>query len=239
MVFYKIARLSVMTKRKILLTETQILKNNKSAERARRAAGVKPMKMFVNDEERVAADKASKRKYRNDNRDVINARARVSRAAQRERGEISVKLSPEKRIEVLAKRKAYRLKNREKIRDSARKSYIKNATRHIWGNLKARAKKQGIPFDLEESDVVAPECCPVLGIKLERSGGLGRLDSSPSVDRIIPSLGYVKGNVVVISYRANRIKNDATLEELRKITLFYEKQFEMSGIALLRLMENL
>jgi hypothetical protein len=54
--------------------------------------------------------------------------------------------------------------------------------------------------------------------------GVGKFDScSPSLDRIVPELGYVKGNVRVISDRANRIKRDATLEELRAIVKYVEE----------------
>lgn len=79
-----------------------------------------------------------------------------------------------------------------------------------------RSKAKGIPFDLELSDVVIPTNCPVLGIKLEP--GVERVGwSSPSLDRKYPEQGYVKGNVRVISYRANTLKNNASLEEMEKI----------------------
>ena len=58
--------------------------------------------------------------------------------------------------------------------------------------------------------------CPVLGIPLVIGEGACS-DNSPSIDRIIPELGYVKGNIKVISRRANRIKNDATPDELFKV----------------------
>jgi hypothetical protein len=70
---------------------------------------------------------------------------------------------------------------------------------------------------------VVPDKCPILGIELFISEkGVGRTDNSPSLDRIIPSLGYVKGNIAVISQRANRIKNDATLEEITKLKAWLE-----------------
>ena len=50
--------------------------------------------------------------------------------------------------------------------------------------------------------------------------------SAPSLDRLIPKLGYVKGNIVIVSTRANTIKRDATPEELMKIAKFYEKVFK-------------
>lgn len=84
---------------------------------------------------------------------------------------------------------------------------------------KDRALKKGLPFDIELTDIKIPEVCPVLGIPLviSRRGRSGWFDDSPSLDRVNPAKGYVKGNVHVISNRANRIKMDATYEELLKI----------------------
>lgn len=80
------------------------------------------------------------------------------------------------------------------------------------------AKKVGLPFNLEASDLVVPDMCPVLGMPLQINTSPGPKLNSPSVDRIRPELGYVKGNVAVISMKANQIKNNATLEELEKVT---------------------
>ena len=95
--------------------------------------------------------------------------------------------------------------------------------RALWlNNVKYRAARKGIPFDLTTDDLVFPAVCPVLGIPIRaRSGSFS--DNSPSVDRTIPALGYVKGNVVIMSYRANRIKCHASLDDLRKIVAYMEK----------------
>lgn len=87
-----------------------------------------------------------------------------------------------------------------------------------------RAKNNGYPFSLRENDIVIPACCPVLGTPLDISSGRGMSDkdNSPSLDRLIPKKGYVPGNVVVVSHRANRLKNDATLSEMKRILAFYE-----------------
>lgn len=79
--------------------------------------------------------------------------------------------------------------------------------------LRSSAKKRGITFDLIFEKIEIPERCPVLDIPLD---GRDR-DHQWSFDKLIPSLGYVEGNVRVISMKANRIKNNATLEELEKI----------------------
>lgn len=90
---------------------------------------------------------------------------------------------------------------------------------------KARAKSKGLEFTLTKADIKLNKKCPLLGIKIDYSsdkaithGRKGRQKNSPSLDRIDSSKGYTPDNVWVISSRANTIKNDATLEELKLIT---------------------
>jgi hypothetical protein len=84
---------------------------------------------------------------------------------------------------------------------------------------RARAKKLGLEFNLEESDIVIPKICPVLGIPLyfSNTGKKGATDNTPTLDRVDNSKGYLKGNVFVISSRANLLKRDAEEWELRAI----------------------
>ena len=84
---------------------------------------------------------------------------------------------------------------------------------------KQRAKLKQIDFNLELNDFEIPEVCPVLGIKLIASKD-NKSNNSPSLDRIDNSKGYVKGNVRVISWRANHIKTDATLSELESVVAY-------------------
>lgn len=79
--------------------------------------------------------------------------------------------------------------------------------------LRSKAKKNGIDFDIEFEDLIIPELCPVLQIPLD---GHDR-DHQWSFDKIVPEKGYVKGNVKIISMRANRLKNNATIPDLEKI----------------------
>lgn len=99
-----------------------------------------------------------------------------------------------------------------------RLKYNEDAQRRIYQRCKSRAKIAGIPFNLDLNDIVVPTHCPVLGILLKTSTGRqGYHPASPSLDKIRPHLGYVKGNVRVISARANLLKNDASVEELEKV----------------------
>jgi hypothetical protein len=83
-----------------------------------------------------------------------------------------------------------------------------------------RAERDGLEFSIDVSSLVLPTHCPVLGLELFITGE-GRTDHSPTLDRIDNKRGYIPGNVVVVSWRANRLKNDATLDEIRKLAAFY------------------
>lgn len=82
-------------------------------------------------------------------------------------------------------------------------------------NMKARAKREGIPFDLTLDEMEWPSSCSVLGIPLVYDLGRGKtMDDSPSIDRIDPNKGYTKDNIRIISNKANTMKSNATKEEL-------------------------
>ena len=82
---------------------------------------------------------------------------------------------------------------------------------------KGRKKDEKWGWSLEYEDIHFPTHCPLLGYELNYSGGKGQDNSNASLDRIDPTKGYVKGNVWVISYRANVLKNNASVEELEML----------------------
>lgn len=85
----------------------------------------------------------------------------------------------------------------------------------IWQRTKKRAKENRTTFRLTIFDIPdIPDICPILGIKIQPNDKAGPIDSSPSIDRIVPNLGYVPGNIRIISNRANRLRADATVKEL-------------------------
>ena len=84
-------------------------------------------------------------------------------------------------------------------------------------SARKRANKNGLAFDLCIDDIAIPLACPVLGIILSKDNKVS-CSNSPSLDRLIPSKGYVKGNVNIISMRANLIKNNASYDELINIS---------------------
>jgi hypothetical protein len=98
----------------------------------------------------------------------------------------------------------------------------KHPAMQLVASAKFRAKRDGIPFDIEKSDIVIPSHCPIFGIPLVFKEGKGPSDNSPTLDRVHPNKGYVKDNVRVISHRANHKKQNNTVEDL-ELLLRYMK----------------
>ena len=94
-----------------------------------------------------------------------------------------------------------------------------NPAKQMFQSAKRRAKVSHVPFSLVVDDIKIPVYCPVSGEPLVYGGG----DNAPSLDRLVPARGYVPGNVVVISSRINRIKNDASPRLLRTIADWMEQ----------------
>ena len=117
--------------------------------------------------------------------------------------------------------KKYRQSHKDEINEKSKFEYDQFGKRFIylmWSRAKKRAKEKSIPFEIEVSDIIIPDMCPVLGIKfVVSSNGKGPGDTSPSLDRIDSKLGYTKENVKVISFKANRIKSDAEVNDVEKV----------------------
>jgi hypothetical protein len=114
----------------------------------------------------------------------------------------------------------YRIQNIEKNRAYRCKNYHKHRDVKMVAAARRRAKQKGLAFSITVDDVSIPEYCPVLGIKIKHNYKKMQIDSSPTIDRCIPELGYVRGNVRVISWRANRLKSNATPEELALVAAY-------------------
>lgn len=127
---------------------------------------------------------------------------------------------------------ANKLRCREYYSNRGREATIQyksnNIQKYLYQSAKARAKQRGEEFSIELGDIIVPEVCPILGIPLKYNRGV-KQDNSYSLDRIDSSKGYIKGNIWVISLRANRIKNDSTVEELRLIANKVEQKLKEHG----------
>lgn len=143
----------------------------------------------------------------------------------------------------------YRRSNKERVNERNRESYRRNKTirratqkkyetkmlefgreninsryskRRLAEAAKTRAKRYNVPFSITADDFDIPELCPVLGVKLERAK-VKMTRNSVSLDRIIPELGYVPGNIIVVCMRANSIKQDASPDEIIRVGTFFKR----------------
>lgn len=131
----------------------------------------------------------------------------------------------------------YREKNKDKIRRQAesmreernakrrqnrRRQLLEDPIPFLIESSRRRAKKRDMEHTITASDIKIPRNCPVLGIPIFVGSGRA-CPNSPSLDRIDSSKGYTRENVIVVSWRANDLKRDATVEEMRKLYYFYKE----------------
>lgn len=89
----------------------------------------------------------------------------------------------------------------------------RSLARRLCQRASQRARKQGIGYSLDPLALNIPERCPVLGVQMT----LQNRDSTPTLDRMDPTKGYTQDNVSVISWRANSLKKNGTLEEFENL----------------------
>lgn len=93
----------------------------------------------------------------------------------------------------------------------------KNIEAYLCSVAKQSAKKRGLEFNITPEDINIPDNCPVFGFPLIITAE-NRHPQSPSIDRVDSSKGYVKGNIQIISWRANYLKGNGTPEEFKQLT---------------------
>lgn len=108
----------------------------------------------------------------------------------------------------------YYKKYQKSIRKATKQWQETHQAEVLWHCAKQRAKRFEHKFTILSEDVLIPDKCPILGIKLTNIRGHGRIWTNASLDRIDSTKGYVKGNIQVISDLANRMKQNATPEQL-------------------------
>lgn len=168
---------------------------------------MKPRRKTTEEAVRKALRRTHNRRYKERNRDALNAARRAQHpewwAANKER--------------ILAERRTPEKRESARVYEIQRRHSGIIAARLMLSKARQRAKKHGIACTITLADIFVPETCPLLGIPLFVSTDGHSLPNSPSLDRIRPELGYVAGNVWVVSHRANSIKSNATTEELERI----------------------
>lgn len=111
--------------------------------------------------------------------------------------------------------KEYYSENKEVLIELAREYRRLKPEKYLYDAAKARARKSQLEFTIEICDIVIPEFCPVFGLKLEMLSE--DKNTSPSLDRVDNSKGYIPGNVRVISWKANKLKSNASLQEIEAL----------------------
>ncbi len=175
--------------------QAEVKARHAEAERERRKApGHKPY------------DREYRKKYRDENREQVRAYSRKHQKNRR------------------AKLKELGLTDPYKPTPAQQKAYLlawerNNPRRYMIQKSRHSAKPRGFEHTITEADLVWPTHCPILGLELvyDRDKKTPRRDCYPTLDRRDNALGYVPGNVFVISWRANRIKWMATAEELMAV----------------------
>lgn len=131
--------------------------------------------------------------------------------------------------EIKARKQAYKAKHAENERKRKHKDIEKTRAddrarkttgrvKYLLNHARMRAKKLGLEFTITEADMSPIGThCPVLGIEYNQAACHATKDFSPSLDRIDNSKGYIPGNIQIISWRANRLKSNGTLQEFEKI----------------------
>ena len=145
------------------------------------------------------------------------------------------------------KKREWYIKNKDKILamakqrqkavfadDEERKKYCEkwrlytrnNYEARLLASVKSKCKSKNIPFDLIKEDIVIPEFCPKTGIKLVVHEERGKYYDTPSIDRIVPELGYVRGNIQIVSLWYNVAKfswsEDVMLDMCRRVVNIHD-----------------
>lgn len=103
---------------------------------------------------------------------------------------------------------------KERILAQKREEVRRHKAQYILNRVKRKAKKLGYEFNLTIDDIVIPDICPILEVPIV-FGTKEDYEYSPSIDRIDNSKGYIRGNICIISKKANSMKNSASVEELK------------------------
>ena len=167
------------------------------------------------------------KKYLEENKEAIAERYKKYCEENKEAIAETSKKYREKNKEFIAQRfKKYYEENREDLLKKQKRRRKENKEAYLCSATKSRIRNKSISFNLDKEYIkeIWPEDnkCPALSIEFKKGEGM-QIDASPSIDRIIPELGYVKGNVQIICMLANRIKNNATADQVIQVGEYFKK----------------
>ena len=114
-------------------------------------------------------------------------------------------------------------------------NYNNSPIPQILSNAKIRAKYKNIEFNIDtkylKSIFPKDNMCPVLNVHFKfgyMNEDKKNKDYAPSLDRILPEKGYVRGNLIFVCNIVNRVKSDSSIEILEKTLNFYKKYHELN-----------
>ena len=153
------------------------------------------------------------REWRAKNKDRCRLHSRTAYQKNKEKRKVSDRKYYESNKErIIKKQKEYYKNNPEHFKLYQKDLRKRRPSKHLYEHARRRAREKGIEFKISEKDIVVPSFCPLLEIPIF-NGTNTMCDNSPSVDRIDLNLGYIPENIMVISYKANRMKSNSTFEE--------------------------
>jgi len=130
------------------------------------------------------------------------------------------------------RQKIYYQENKGHYAELRREYRYRHPQETLVAQAQSRAKRDGLPCDITAATLEWPTHCPVLGVEIsytKNNKDNGVRSNSATLDRRINELGYVVGNVFVLSHRANRIKSDATLAELEAVVRYMKENSHESA----------
>ena len=185
------------------------------------------------------------KKYKEENKEKINEQRKKYREENKEKlkkyreenkekaKEYSKKYREGNKEKIKEDKKKYREENKEKLREYNKKYNEENKERYMASTTKHRAKKKNIPYDIDEDYLksIWPEDnkCPALGLEFSKPSE-GLKSTSLSLDRLVPELGYVKGNVAIVSMLANQIMSNATPDQVIAVGNFFKNKLENKNV---------
>ena len=185
-------------------------------------------------EENKEKIKEQRKKYREENKEKIKEQRKKYKEENKEKiKEWNKKYYQENKERINERCKKYNKENKEKLNAQRKKYREEDRGRHMAQQIRYRANEKNLPYDLDADYLksIWPEDnkCPALGLEFSKPGE-GLKETSSSLDRLVPELGYVKGNVAIVSMLANQIMSNATPDQVIAVGYFFKNKLEEKNV---------